>query len=126
MLIQDISSATSAAGFASDSKPVAITASKQKGSLEPPQTAAKAAVEQQATQPTSAQLKSVVDSINQSMKQNNLNVEFSIDQDTKQSVIKVVESSTGQVIRQFPSEEILAVSRMIADAQRGALIKQQA
>ena len=60
------------------------------------------------------------------MKQNNANVEFSIDKDTRQTVIKVVEVGSGNVIRQFPTEEILAVSRMIAEAQRGVLLKQQA
>lgn len=127
MLIQNISSAASAPGFTSDSGPVPVAAPHtQAAPVELPQVAVKAVTEQQAAPPTDAQLKSAVDSINRAMRQSNSNVEFSIDKDTNQTVIKVVESQTGKLIRQFPSEEILAVSRMIADAQRGALVKQKA
>ena len=60
------------------------------------------------------------------MKQNNSGVEFSIDKDTKQTVIKVVESQTGQVIRQFPSAEVMAISREIDRMNRAVLLKQEA
>lgn len=124
MLIQNINSAASAPGFTSDSAPVPVAAPQtQAAPVELPQIAVKTVA---ATQPTDAQLKNAVDNINRAMKQNNSNVEFSIDKDTKQTVIKVVESQTGQLIRQFPSEEILAVSRMIDEAQRGILVKQKA
>lgn len=127
MLIQNISSAVSAPGFASDSGPVVVSAPRsQAAPVELPQVAVKAAAEQKATQPTAAQLKDAVDSLNEAMKQHNSNVEFSIDKDTRQTVIKVVESQTGQVIRQFPSEEILAVSRAIDQMQQGLLVKQKA
>jgi flagellar protein FlaG len=118
MLIQNISGAASAAGFASDGGPTPVAAPQTQ--VSPPQVAAKTA------QPTDAQLKSAVDSINHAMKQNNSNVEFTIDKDTQRTVIKVVDSGTGAILRQFPTEEILAVSRMIAEAQRGALVKQKA
>lgn len=127
MLIQNVSSAASAPGFTSDSGPVSVAVPRtQAAPVELPHVAVKPAAEQQAAQPTQEQLKAAVDNINRAMKQSNSNVEFSIDKDTKQTVIKVVESQTGQVIRQFPSEEILAVSRMIAEAQHGALVKQKA
>lgn len=131
MLIQNISSAASAPGFTSNSGPVAVAAPRtQAAPVELPQVAVKAVAEQQATQqakqPTAAQLKTAVDNLNKEMKKNNSNVEFSIDKDTKQTVIKVVESQTGKVIRQFPSEEILAVSRMIGEAHQGLLVKQKA
>jgi flagellar protein FlaG len=131
MLIQNISSAASASGFTSDSGPVAVAAPRtQAAPVELPQVATKPAAEkqaaQQSAQPTAAQLKSAVDNINRAMKENNSNVEFSIDKDTKQTVIRVVESQTGQLIRQFPSEEVLAISRMIGETQHGMLVKQQA
>jgi len=127
MLIQNINSAASAPALTSDSGPVAVAAPRtQAAPVELAQVAVKPAAEQQAAQPTAAQLKSAVDDINRAMKQSNSNVEFSIDEDTKQTVIKVMESGTGNVIRQFPTEEILAVSRMIGEAQRGALVKQKA
>jgi flagellar protein FlaG len=126
MLIQNTSSAAQAPGFTGNGGPVAVAAPVTQPAPQPiqaPQPAVKAAPQQ----PTAAQLKSAVDNINRAMKQNNSNVEFSIDKNTKQPVIKVVESDTGQVIQQFPSAQVLAISQMIGDEQQhGILIKQDA
>lgn len=122
MLIQNTNSAASAPGLASDSAPVPVAAPQTKtAAVELPQAAVKAAA------PTAAQVQSAVDNINRAMRQSNANVEFSIDQDSKRTVIRVVESQTGQVIRQFPSEEVLAISHAIDQMQqRGLLLKQEA
>lgn len=127
MLIQNVSSAAAASGLTSDSAPVAVAAPQIKAApVELPQVAVKAAVEQQSAQPTPAQLQTAVDNINRAMRQNNANVEFSIDADTRQTVIKVVESKTGDVIRQFPSEAVMAIAREIDHVQQGLLLKQKA
>jgi len=127
MLIQNIGSAASAPVLTSDSGHIAVAVPRtQAAPVELPQVAVKAAAEQKAVQPTSAQLKNAVDNLNRAMKQSNSNIEFSIDQDTKQTVIKVVESGTGDVIRQFPSEEVLSISREIDKMQQGLLLKQKA
>ncbi|MBX7153324.1 MAG: flagellar protein FlaG [Bacteriodetes bacterium] len=44
----------------------------------------------------------------------NQTVQFSVDQDTKRTVVRVVDNSTKEVVRQYPTNEILKVSRMIA------------
>ncbi len=125
MLIQNASSAASAPRLTSDSAPTPVVASETKAApIEPQQIAVKAAPD--VAPPTPAQVQTAVDSLNKAMRQINSNVEFSIDQATKQTVIKVVESKTGEVIRQFPSEEILAISRAIDNMQQGLLIKQKA
>jgi flagellar protein FlaG len=127
MLIQNTSSAASASGHTSDSAPVAAAAPHTKTvPVELPQVAVKAAVDPHAAPPTPAQLQTAVDNINKAMRQNNSNVEFSIDTDTKQTVIKVVESKTGDVIRQFPSEDVMAIAREIDHVQQGLLVKQKA
>jgi len=41
------------------------------------------------------------------------NLRFSVDSDTGKTVVKVVDISTGETIRQMPSEEVLAISRSI-------------
>lgn len=131
MLIQNINGASPASGFTSDSGPVVVAAPRmQVAPAELPHVAVQAAAQQhaaqQAAEPTTTQLKNAVDSINNAMKQLNSNVEFSIDKDTKQTVIKVIDSQTGQLIRQFPSKEVLAISQMIGEEQRGLLLKQKA
>ncbi len=42
-------------------------------------------------------------------------LKFSIDEDSGRAVVQVLDSETGEMIRQLPSEEILAVSRHIRE-----------
>lgn len=77
-------------------------------------------------QPSSVQLKNAVGVINQVMRQSNHSLEFSVDTDTKKSIVKLVDTETGELIRQFPSEETLAISRSIDRFQQGLLLKQKA
>lgn len=48
----------------------------------------------------------------------NRNLAFSIDDDTKRSVVTVKESSSGDVIRQIPSDEVLRLAERIKDLQQ--------
>ncbi|GAB4115201.1 MAG: hypothetical protein Fur0026_00700 [Sideroxydans sp.] len=77
-------------------------------------------------QATAPKLQGLVDNINHSLKQANKNLEFTIDTDTKKSIVKLVDTETGEVIRQFPSEETLAISKAIEHMQQGMLLKQKA
>ena len=77
-------------------------------------------------QPSSARLQSAVDHINQMLTQDNKGVEFSVDSSTKKSIVKVVDSTTGDLIRQFPSEEGLSLTRAIDRIQNGLLFTQKA
>lgn len=43
------------------------------------------------------------------------NLDFSVDDSTGQVVVKVIDGSSGDVIRQIPSEEILRLSERLAD-----------
>ena len=80
----------------------------------------------QAAQPSNAQLQEAVGKLNQLMMQSNTNLQFSIDRDTKQTLIKVVDSKTGETIKQFPSEEAIAISKSIDQFQKGILFRQKA
>ncbi|HSD38401.1 MAG TPA: flagellar protein FlaG [Rhodocyclaceae bacterium] len=53
------------------------------------------------------------------------NLQFSIDDETGRSVVKIVDATTNEVIRQFPSEELLAITRSI-DKFSGLFVKQKA
>lgn len=72
------------------------------------------------------ELKSAVAAINQAMRQSNRNLEFSVDTDTQKTVVRMVDTSTGELIRQFPSEATLAISRGIDQFQQGLLLTQKA
>jgi flagellar protein FlaG len=77
-------------------------------------------------QPSPAQLKGAVDNFNKVMQQANQSLEFSIDSDTKKPVIRLIDTETGELIRQIPSEEMLAIARSIDQFQQGMLLKQNA
>ncbi len=77
-------------------------------------------------QPSVEELKSAVELINQAMQQSNRSLEFHVDTDTHQTVVRMVDTSTGELLRQFPSEATLAISRGIEQFQQGLLVTQKA
>jgi flagellar protein FlaG len=123
MLIQNIngSNATPPPAITA-SEPVAVAETK----VAPPPRVAATESAARAAEPTPAQVQSAVDSINKSMRQINSDLEFTVDKDTQKRIIKVVEAGTGTVIRQFPSEEAIAIARAIDHMQNGLLLKQKA
>lgn len=52
-------------------------------------------------------------------------LEFTVDNDTGKVIVKMVDKETAQVIRQFPSEEMLALTRAM-DKLQGLLIQRKA
>lgn len=50
---------------------------------------------------------------------------FSIDEESNRTIVRVTDASTGELIRQLPSEEALAIARSL-DKMQGLLLKQQA
>ncbi len=90
----------------------------------PSSIAAKPALAEQ--QAMSAQLQNVVNNINMALKQANKNLEFSVDESTKIPVFLLTDTATGDLIRQYPTKEMLAISRSIDQYQQGLLLKQEA
>lgn len=82
-------------------------------------------VEKTAATPSAAELKDAVDNINKSMKALSQSLEFSIDQDSNRTIVKVVDQATKEVIRQIPTPEALEISKAL-DTVQGLLIKQTA
>ena len=61
------------------------------------------------------EMSNAVRSLNESVQNIQRGIEFSIDEESGRSVVKVVDRETGEVIRQLPSEDALAVSRQIKE-----------
>ena len=61
-----------------------------------------------------AKLEQVVKQLNDYAQTVQREVQFNIDKDSGQTLIKVIDSRTKEVIRQIPSEEALAVDRYLA------------
>ena len=75
--------------------------------------------------PTKEEINASVAKINKAMQALVGSLEFSIDQDARIDVIKVVDMKTKEVIRQFPPEEILSLAKAI-DRFSGDLHKETA
>jgi len=75
--------------------------------------------------PSHEQLRDVVNTANDLVKPFNDSLLFSLDEDTGTTVVKVVDTETKEVIKQIPSEEMLALAKAL-DQLRGLLVKQKA
>jgi flagellar protein FlaG len=71
------------------------------------------------------QITKAVDNINKTIQATLQNLEFSVDQDSSQVVVKVIDQQTKQVLRQIPTEEVLEIAKSL-DKLQGLLIKQTA
>ena len=94
-----------------------------------PQTATptitEAAVSQTGKSSSLADVTKAVHDINQSIQSNAQGVVFTLDNDNKRIIVKVVDQQTKQVLRQIPTEEVIEISKSL-DKLQGLLIKQQA
>lgn len=63
--------------------------------------------------------------INDFIKSTSADVEFTVDSESDRIVVRVVDSANNQLIRQIPSEEMLAISHAL-DRMTGLLFKQKA
>ena len=72
-----------------------------------------------------AELKQRVDELNEAMKVHASSIQFSIDDDSGRTIVKVVDTDTDTVLRQYPSKELLAISKQI-DKFQGMFVKTQA
>jgi flagellar protein FlaG len=83
------------------------------------------AVQQADATPSVDQVKQAVQDINQSLQSRSQGLEFSIDTDTKEVIIKVIDQETKEVLRQMPSKEALDIAKAL-DQVLGTLIKTKA
>lgn len=70
-------------------------------------------------------VKKAVDDVQKFVSTKNQDILFSIDKDLGKTVVKVVDRGTKELIRQFPSEEMLQIAKAL-DKIQGLLVKQQA
>lgn len=77
--------------------------------------------------PTLDQVNQAVAALNQSPQARSQGLEFSIDSDTKRTVVKVIDQSTQEVLRQIPTPEALEIAKALeATSNNGWLIRQTA
>lgn len=76
--------------------------------------------------PSKEQVKRTVESMKQMAETTAPNsLQFSIDDDTGKTIVRVSDAQTGEMIRQIPSEELLDIARSL-DKMQGMLLRQKA
>lgn len=73
-------------------------------------------------------LKSAAVTGNSILQAANRNLEFKVDESTKKVVVKIVDSKTGETVRQIPSEEMLDFIKKMEelDGKKGSVIQSRA
>lgn len=73
----------------------------------------------------SQDVRHAVETVNQVVQARVSSLEFSIEPDTQMRVVKLVDSETKEVLRQVPSDEVLAIAKAI-DRLKGLLLREDA
>lgn len=93
-----------------------------------PSMAAKAAAdmkESETAKPSTEQVRQSLQEINKVMAGLSISVQFEIDPNYKELIVKVVDQDTGKLIRQIPTEEVVRISKAM-DNLKGLLFAQTA
>lgn len=78
------------------------------------------------TRITAEQIQAAIDNVKKRIEPAVSNeLEFSIDQDTGKTLVRITDNKTGELIRQIPSEELLAIAKSL-DRMQGLFLKQKA
>ena len=102
-----------------------LRATRQPEAVNQQQEAAGISAGAEATEADPKEVKQRVEELNAAMKQHASSILFSIDEDSGRTIVKVVDTDTDTVLRQYPSKELLAISKQI-DRFQGMFIKTQA
>lgn len=78
-----------------------------------------------APKPTQQQLESAMKQLQDQVRSSAQNLQFSLDNETGKTVVRVTDAESGEVIRQIPSEELIAIAKSI-DKMQGLLLRQEA
>jgi flagellar protein FlaG len=73
--------------------------------------------------PSADHLQQSLDDINKVMASFSISVQFKVDPDYKELIVKVVDQDTGKLIRQIPTEEVVKMSKAM-DNLKGLLFAQ--
>lgn len=81
--------------------------------------------EKAAPEPTREEVEKALKQINEAMPASATRLEFSLDDDTRQTIVKIVDQSTKEVVRQIPTVEALQIAKSL-DKLAGLFVNQTA
>ena len=65
----------------------------------------------------STQLASAISTVNKFIEPVAKNLEFSIDKETNKVIVKLVDAETNEILRQFPTDQMLAIAKTLGKLQ---------
>jgi flagellar protein FlaG len=84
------------------------------------------ATEQATVEPTLVEVKQAARQLETFMASMNRYLEFRVDQDSGRTIVTVKDKSTGETVRQIPSEEVLRLAHNLGGKGRTGLLNQTA
>jgi|GWRWMinimDraft_3_1066011.scaffolds.fasta_scaffold36371_1 flagellar protein FlaG len=70
-------------------------------------------------------VKQAVEQVNKAVPSFSHNLQFSVDEDTNKNIVRVVDTESGELIRQIPAQEIIEIAKAL-DKLQGMIIRQKA
>lgn len=70
-------------------------------------------------------VKQAVEQVNKAVPSFSRNLQFSVDEDTNKNIVRVVDTESGELIRQIPAQEIIEIAKAL-DKLQGMIIRQKA
>jgi flagellar protein FlaG len=119
------SSPVAAQGVSNNQPDPQLRAMRQAAAVPDQPEVAKAGAGAEPAEADPKQVQQRVEELNAAMKQHASSILFSIDEESGRTIVKVVDTDTDTVLRQYPSKELLAISKQI-DKFQGMFIKTQA
>lgn len=122
MSISEVSRAGPAQGVASfgPSSSAAAEGGRQKvssgGNTPPPEAATGANKSEKPAAPSREATQEAVAIVAEFLQHHSRSLQFEVDEHSGMEIVTVLDGETGEVIRQFPSEEIVASARYISDS----------
>lgn len=84
------------------------------------------AVKAKEAAPSKKDVEEAVAKLNKSVQDRAQSLEFSIDNDSNRTIVKVIDQSTKEVLRQIPTPEALQIAKSIDARSGGLLVDQEA
>lgn len=78
------------------------------------------------SRPSPEELQNLVEKVNASFSNSTSNLKFSVAEGTDISVIRIEDAETGELIRQIPSEEMVAIAQALENLQQGMMLEERA
>lgn len=76
-------------------------------------------------QPNTEELHNLVNQANTALQERFSDLKFTVAEGTDITVVRIEDTETGELIRQFPSEAMVAIARALGETQHGTMLEEK-